>query len=206
MIGENPIRAQDLDLIEDLEPMCSPPMTKVFTQLVDRAVGHILRAKYQQKLYADTKRRPVEYQVGDKVWVSTKNLPQLAACTKFEPRFRGPFPIVEKIGKVAYKLKLPPTLNCHPVFHVSLLLKVKPREPQMQHAEEEESDGDSATGRMKNYEVEAILDHRDVKGGREYLIKWRGYPAEDATWEPVSNLDNCAKLLRAYLRNVRCSR
>ena len=205
MIGENPIRAQDLDLIEDLEPMCSPPMTKVFTQLVDRAVGHILRAKYQQKLYADNTRRPVEYKVGDEVWVSTKNLPPLSACSKFEPRFRGPFPIIEKIGKVAYKLKLPLTLNCHPVFHVSLLLKDKPREPQMQHAEDEEDDSESGMGRMKDYEVEAILNHRDVRGRREYLIKWRGYPSEDATWEPASNLDNCSKLLRAYLRNIRVS-
>ena len=203
MIGENPIRAQDLDLIEDLEPMCSPPMTKVFTQLVDRAVGHIMRAKYQQKLYSDTKRRPVEYEVGDEVWLSSKNLPPLAACTKFEKKFRGPFPIVEKIGRVAYKLKLPPSLSCHPVFHVSLLHKDRPREPQMQHVEEDESDEQTADSQMEDFEVEAILNHRDVKGRREYLIKWRGFPVEDATWEPVSHLHNCPKVLRAYLRNVR---
>ena len=202
MIGENPIRAQDLDLIDNLEPMCTPPMTKVFSQLVDRAMGHILRAKYQQKLYADTKRRPVEYQVGDKVWVSTKNLPPLAACSKFEPRFRGPFQILEKIGKVAYKLKLPPTLNCHPVFHVSLLFKDKPRESHMHHVDESSSDSEDDAPPDKDHEVEAILKHRDVKGRRKYLVKWRGYPVEEATWEPVAHLANSPNLLRAYLRNV----
>ena len=134
MIGENPLRAQDLDLVDQLEPMQSPPMTKLFQQLVDRASAHITRAKEQQKLYADKKRRPVQYQPGDKVWVSIKYFTP-EGCPKFHPRFIGPFLEVERIGEVAYRVQLPPSLPHHPVFHVSLMQADKQRDPQLQSAE-----------------------------------------------------------------------
>ncbi|CDJ62822.1 LOW QUALITY PROTEIN: Similar to Transposon MAGGYgagandpolgenehomologues, related [Eimeria necatrix] len=72
MIGENPLTAADLDIVDALAPTLTPPMTKLFRQLCDRAQSHILKAKWQQKYYADTKRRAVEYAVGDKVWLSSQ--------------------------------------------------------------------------------------------------------------------------------------
>ena len=57
MIGENPLRAIDLDLNDTLEPTITPPMTKIFQQLVDRAAVHILQAQALQKHYADQKGR-----------------------------------------------------------------------------------------------------------------------------------------------------
>ncbi|CAD5207611.1 unnamed protein product [Bursaphelenchus okinawaensis] len=48
------------------------------------------------------------------------------------------------------------------------------------------------------YVVEAILDHRKVRGKKEYLIKWLGYDnKDDNTWEPVENCD-CPELIEAY--------
>jgi hypothetical protein len=38
------------------------------------------------------------------------------------------------------------------------------------------------------FEVESILNHKDENGKRFYLVKWMGYPLEDATWEPVENI------------------
>ncbi|CDI87690.1 hypothetical protein EPH_0073510 [Eimeria praecox] len=102
MIGENPLTAADLDVV--VSPTLTPPMTKLFRQLCDRAQRHILKAKCQQKHYADTRRREVEYAVGDKVWLSSKHLPPLNTCPKFEPRFRGSFAITESIGSVAVLL------------------------------------------------------------------------------------------------------
>ena len=52
------------------------------------------------------------------------------------------------------------------------------------------------------YEVEDILDHRTHGSGRtarvEYLVKWAGYNTFEATWEPVSNLTGCPRVLKAY--------
>ncbi|CDI87292.1 Pol polyprotein, related [Eimeria praecox] len=131
MIGQNPITAADLDVVGNLAPTPTSPMTKLFPQLCDRARGHILRAKWQQKLHADAHRRDVQYTPGDLVWISSRHLPPLNHCSKFEPRFRGPFSIFDRVGKVAYRVALPPTYTCHNVFHVSQLVTDRPRDPQM---------------------------------------------------------------------------
>ncbi|CDI79081.1 hypothetical protein EAH_00040060, partial [Eimeria acervulina] len=73
MIGKNPLTAADLDVVGALSATLTPPMTKLFRQLCDRAQRHILKAKGQQKHYSDTHRREVEYAVGDKVWLSSKH-------------------------------------------------------------------------------------------------------------------------------------
>ncbi|CDI73708.1 hypothetical protein EPH_0027900 [Eimeria praecox] len=154
MIGENPLTAADLDIVGALAPTLTPPMTKLFRQLCDRAQGRTLKAKWRQKYYADTRRRDVEYKVGDQakwrqkyyadtrrrdveynvgdqVWLSSKHLPPLNHCSKFEPKFRGPFPVTERIGTVAYRLALPPTYEGHNVFHVSQLVLHQSRAPAL---------------------------------------------------------------------------
>ncbi|CDJ68199.1 hypothetical protein ENH_00048960 [Eimeria necatrix] len=131
MIGENPLSAVSLDIVGALAPTLTPPMAKLFRQLCDRAQSHTQKAKWQQKYYADKKRRAVEYAVGDKVWLSSKHLPASSSCPNFEIRYRGPFEIIERIGTVAYRLALPPTYECHNVFHVPQLVPHRPRPPDM---------------------------------------------------------------------------
>jgi hypothetical protein len=91
-------------------------------------VREILKiAQSRQKSYADPKRRDVLFEVGDHVYLKVSPL----RCTKrfhvrgkLSPRYVGPYPIVKRVGKVAYKLELPPELTgVHPVFHVSQLRK-----------------------------------------------------------------------------------
>jgi len=89
-----------------------------------------------------------------------------------------------KIGSVAYKLKLPPTSNVHPVFHVSLLKKVigmtdivpTPLPPEI----------------PKQQIPEAALDRRvstrSNRLHRQLLIKWYGLPPELATWEDEDDM------------------
>ena len=76
-----------------------------------------------QRKYADTRCQDVEYSVGDKVLLSTKNL-RLHGMRKFRDRFVGPFIVVECIGNTAYHLDLSRSAalrDAHDVFHVSLL-------------------------------------------------------------------------------------
>ncbi|CDJ54060.1 Pol protein, related [Eimeria brunetti] len=157
-------------------------------------------------LYADTRRRDVTYTPGDLVWVSSRNLPGLNQCSNFEPRFRGPFPINERIGQVAHRVALPPTYTCHSVFHVSQFVPDRPRDPQKTTKEAAVgwlpvTDPD---GRPTHYyEVDYILPQRGTGPAAQYLIKWRGVQEDQATWEPASHLTHCPARLRAWRRHHR---
>ena len=196
MIGENPIRTQDLDLVDRLPPTVTPLMTKTFQALVERASAHLEHAKYLQKTYANASRRPLEFNVGDKVWISTKYMAPRGSPI-FAQKYVGPFEISERIGKAAYKLILPPSMRVHPVFHVSLLTRDRPR-PTAMIADTEWQPVAEANNEPPAYEVEHILDEQGEGPHLRYLVKWKGFPASEATWEPAANLDHCPALLRAF--------
>ncbi|KAI3776563.1 hypothetical protein L1987_46349 [Smallanthus sonchifolius] len=88
---------------------------------------NIRTARSRQKSYADKRRKPLEFQVGDLVLLKVspwKGVIRFGKKGKLAPRYVSPFKILERIGKVAYKLELPPSLgNVHPTFHVSNLKK-----------------------------------------------------------------------------------
>lgn len=52
--------------------------------------------------------------------------------------------------------------------------------------------------KKKHYYVERIMDKQKINGTWKYLIKWKGYPTEQATWEPVRNLSNTKKMLKDF--------
>ncbi|KAL8272929.1 hypothetical protein Esti_003097 [Eimeria stiedai] len=120
MLGENPLRPQGLDWIDVFPPTFTPPMNQAFRVLVDRASAHLEQANRNQKAFADASCRPLEFSVGDLVWVSTRHI-AARGCPKFQQRHIGPYRILERIGPAAYKLQFPPSMPIHPVFHVSLL-------------------------------------------------------------------------------------
>ncbi|GJS08083.1 hypothetical protein Tco_0364879 [Tanacetum coccineum] len=84
-------------------------------------------ARDRQKRYADKRRRPLEFEVGDKVMLKVapwKGVMRFGKHGKLNPRYIGPFQIIERIGPVAYRLELPQELSrVHNVFHVFNLKK-----------------------------------------------------------------------------------
>ena len=84
-------------------------------------------AQSRQKSYADKKRRPVEFEMGDKVFLKispVKSITRFRQRGKLNPRYIGPFEILERVGNVSYRLALPPAMSgVHDVFHVSMLRK-----------------------------------------------------------------------------------
>ncbi|MDV3191337.1 MAG: hypothetical protein Q8832_02795, partial [Candidatus Phytoplasma australasiaticum] len=86
-----------------------------------------IAAQDRQRKYADPARKDVSFQVGEAVLLKVspwKGLTRFGKKGKLAPRYIGPFKILNRVGKVAYELALPPQYqHVHNVFHVSLLKK-----------------------------------------------------------------------------------
>ena len=102
------------------------------------------------------------------------------------PTGRGSFTIVERVAANAYRLDLPGSSRCHPVFNVTALKPYKENviPGRRQPAPPSFSDLDGSTRFM----VEAVLDHRRLRSQIQYLVHWKGYPLDVATWEPRDHL------------------
>ena len=100
------------------------------TETIKRIKQRLETAQSRQKSYADQRRRPLEFEVGDFVFLKVspwKGVMRFGKKGKLAPRFVGPFEITHRVGKLSYRLDLPPNLsNVHPVFHVSMLRKYEP--------------------------------------------------------------------------------
>ena len=135
------------------------------------------------KKYADKGRRPLEFQVGDKVLL--KLTPQIwkkfiseSVHRGLIPKYDGPFEIVKRVSVVAYKLKLPERLQIRPTVHVSFL---KPYHGGEQDPTRKEARRAPPTVMVQfDREVDRILNKKVTgyrKGGNMityYLVKWKG--------------------------------
>jgi hypothetical protein len=104
-----------------------PDLVKEAKTTVSRIQDNLRATKSRQESYANKRHRPLEFAVGDPVYLKVspmKGMKRFGMKGKLAPRYIGPFPILEKCGSVAYKLELPPSLvGVHDIFHVSQLKK-----------------------------------------------------------------------------------
>jgi len=143
-------------------------------------------AATRMKHMGDRMRQEVEFQVGDFVLLKLHPYHQHSVFKrshqKLANRFYGPFPVEQRLGKVAYRLSLPPEAKIHPVFHVSLLKKyVGASLPAVVDLPSISDEG------QIQVEPEQVVDTRWIKRGTKFieesLVQWKSLPAEDATWE-----------------------
>nr|GFC87824.1 putative reverse transcriptase domain-containing protein [Tanacetum cinerariifolium] len=113
--------------------LTGPKIVQETTEKIVQIKQRIQAAQDRQKSYADLKRKPMEFQVGDKVMlkVSTwKGVVCFGKQGKLNPIYVGPFKVVARVGSVAYKVDLPEELSrVHNTFHVSNLKKCYANEP-----------------------------------------------------------------------------
>ena len=136
-----------------------------------------------------------KFEKGDPVWLDGKNLNTQYESRKLGPKWEGPFKIIEKMGKVTYKLELPKQWKIHPVFHASLL---KPYKEMEIHGPNYTRPPPDLIKGEQEYEVEMILNSWQYRGRMQYLVKWKGYSLGENSWEDKENLANAWELLNAF--------
>ena len=152
----------------------------------------MLAAQDRQKSYADKKRRPITFEVGDSVLLKVspwKGLIRFGKRGKLSPRFIGPFKVLQKIGNQAYKLELPEELNgIHNTFHVCYLRKFTGDVPDIIPISELRMD----ENKRLIEEPEAIVDRKTKKLRRKMvdlvLVRWKHSNGPNLTWETEDDM------------------
>ncbi|GFY88890.1 hypothetical protein Acr_06g0008300 [Actinidia rufa] len=160
---------------------------KATTEKVKVIRQRLLTAQSRQKSYADRRRRPLSFEVGDHVFlkISTRRgLHRFGRGGKLSSRYIGPFDIIERIGEVVYRLALPPKLSgVHDVFHVSMLKKY---EPDSSHVLEWSKLELKANASFEEKPIRAVDFREKVLRGktiRLVRILWNNFGSEESTWE-----------------------
>ncbi|KAA0036633.1 pol protein [Cucumis melo var. makuwa] len=167
--------------------LMGPELVQSTNEVILKIRSRMHTAQSRQKSYADVRRKDLEFEVGDKVFLKVapmRGVLRFERRGKLSPRFVGPFEILERIGPVAYRLVLPPSLSTvHDVFHVSMLRKYVPDPSHVVDYEPLEIDENLS---YTEQPVEVLA--REVKTLRNKeipLVKvlWRNHRVEEATWE-----------------------
>ncbi|KAL0549903.1 hypothetical protein IC582_014398 [Cucumis melo] len=167
--------------------LMGPELVQSTNEAIQKIRSRMHTAQSRQKSYADVRRKDLEFEIGDKVFLKVapmKGVLRFERRGKLSPRFVGPFEILERIGPVAYRLALPPSLSAvHDVFHVSMLRKYVPDPSHVVDYEPLEIDEN-----LSYVEQPVEILAREVKTLRNKeipLVKvlWRNHRIEEATWE-----------------------
>ena len=156
-----------------------------------RLAKHAMKsAQSRNEHYFNLKRRPQEFAVGDKVMLRTTNLKFKGtdhAARKLFPLYVGPFPVESRIGKLAYRITLPDSMEVHNVFHTELLKPYHAGDRMQPPPLTVTVDG------YVEFRVQAVLAHRIHKTGKkpatlDFFVSWEGYDSIHNSWEPEANL------------------
>ena len=160
-------------------------------------------AQSRQKSYADKRRRPLIFEIGDHVYLRVspmKGVQRFGMRGKLAPRYVGPFPIVERCGPMAYRVELPPHLSAvHNIFHVSQLRKCLRVPTEVVDTENLQLEPDLI---YPEHPVR-IVDHKTWATRNQtsnfYKVQWSNHSEREATWETEEFLKSkYPELLQAY--------
>ncbi|GJY35735.1 putative nucleotidyltransferase, ribonuclease H [Tanacetum coccineum] len=167
--------------------LTGPELVHETTEKIVQIKHRMQAARDRQKSYADVRRKPLEFQVGDRVMLKVspwKGVVRFGKRGKLNPRYIGPFKVLAKVGTVAYRLELPQQLSrVHSTFHVSNLKKCLSDEPLAVPLDEIHIDD-------KLHFVEEpveILDREIKKLRRSRIpiikVRWNSKRGPEFTWE-----------------------
>jgi hypothetical protein len=176
-----------LNWIEPGEKAIFGPGIVVEAEATVRYIQENLKVTKCQESYANKRRRPLQFEVGDHVYLKVspmKGVKRFGVKEKLSPHYIGPFSILEKCGKVANKLELPPSLvGVHDIFHVSQLKKClkAPMDVILPEVAPLETDLTYLEHPIKILDQKSRVTRR--KTIKFYKIQWSNHTVEEATWE-----------------------
>jgi hypothetical protein len=176
--------------------------TQDFSVRTDAQEAIAYAAASSKRIY-DRHHLPKFFEPGDKVLIRLHRgyeIP-LRVAPKFGQQFVGPRIVIERVGRLAYRLDIPDHWRVHPVFSIAHLEKYPgesdpfdrplPAEPGPLRVQGEEE-----------WEIERILHKRILKRRRkeiiQYLVRWKGWPPEYDQWYDIAKLENAMDLVHEY--------
>ena len=164
----------------------------------------IAESAMTMKRYYDQGRKPIFFSVGDKVYLHLHKGYSIPSATNWKLGLQraGPFKIIERIGRLAYRLQIPDHWRVYNVFAIDHLelatpgddpfLCSRPDLPGPVHVE-----GDTECS--KSYEIERLVDKHVTPTGRvKYLLRWKGWGPEYDEWRSLKQLQNAKELVAEY--------
>ncbi|GJX29701.1 putative reverse transcriptase domain-containing protein, partial [Tanacetum coccineum] len=167
--------------------LTGPEIVRETTEKIIQIKHRLQASRDRQRSYADKRRKPLEFQVGDKVMLKVspwKGVIRFGKRGKLNPRYIGPFKILAKVGTVAYQLELPEQLSrVHSTFHVSNLKKCLSDEPLAIPLDEIHVDD-----KLNFIEEPVEIMDREVKRLKQSCIpivkvRWNSRRGPEYTWE-----------------------
>ncbi|GKA36197.1 putative reverse transcriptase domain-containing protein [Tanacetum coccineum] len=167
--------------------LTGPEIVRETTEKIIQIKHRLQASRDRQRSYADKRRKPLEFQVGDKVMLKVspwKGVIRFGKRGKLNPRYIGPFKILAKVGTVAYRLELPEKLSrVHSTFHVSNLKKCLSDEPLAIPLDEIHVDD-----KLNFIEEPIEIMDREVKRLKQSRIpivkvRWNSRRGPEYTWE-----------------------
>jgi hypothetical protein len=136
------------------------------------------------------------YKEGEQVWIEGTNLKTLYPSAKLGPKQYGPFEVLKQFSNAVYQVEIPRRWKNHNVFHANLLTPYKEMElhgPNFTRPPPDLIEGE------EEFEVEKILDAQQRGQGHKlhFLVKWKGYPVSDNSWEKAEDV-HTADLVKEF--------
>lgn len=192
----------NLSLLQDLPAEDFSRLRQVKRDAADEAIAFantVTKARYDKKHVA------LNLQEGAAVYLKLHHgyrIPGLVNRKLSQQRV-GPFKILQKVGNLAYRLELPPTVKIHPVVSVAQLEPLPPKPDPYNRARPDAGNPpavENEDSEAPSFEIERLLDRRIAGRGNklEYLVKWKGYGHEWNWWYKIKDLGAAQTLVDEY--------